>query len=134
MTAEPVRARLDELAAALRQFHSALLAVAKSEYEFMHGPIASPYTFFNLVTGDPAFQWLRPLSGLMSTLDEVLDQKNAVLTERQFTDASQAYGLLLSSADTRFAEFRSGYQRARHDPQVQAAEAQVRQLLDAHAA
>ena len=134
MTADSVRIRLDALATALRQFHSALLAVAKSEYEFMHGPISSPYTFFSLVTGDPAFQWLRPLSGLMSTLDEVIDQKDTLLTERHLGDVCQAYGLLLSNTDTRFAEFRSGYNRARHDPQVQAAEVQVRQALETHAA
>lgn len=132
MTADPIRARLGDLAMALRHFHSALLDVAKNEYEFMHGPIPSPYTFFNLVTGDPAFQWLRPLSGLMSTLDEVIDQKNTVLTERHLGDVRQAYSLLFGSTDTRFAEFRSGYNRAKHDPQVQAAEAQVRQVLDAH--
>ncbi len=134
MTAEPVRARLNALAAALRRLHSALLDVAKSEYEFMHGSISSPYTLFNLVTSDPAFQWLRPLSGLMSTLDEVIDQKNTVLTERHLQDVRQAYGLLFGGSDTRFSEFRSGFSRAQHDPQVREAETQVRRVLEAHEA
>ncbi|TSA88067.1 hypothetical protein FNU79_02235 [Deinococcus detaillensis] len=132
MTAEPVRARLEALAAALRHFHSALLEVAKSDYEFLHGPVTSPFTLFNLVTNDPAFQWLRPLSGLMSTLDEVIDQKNTVLGERQLGDVRQAYGLLFGNTDTRFADFRDGFRKAKHDPKVHQTEAQVREVLDAH--
>ncbi|WP_293915170.1 hypothetical protein [Deinococcus sp.] len=134
MSAEPMRTRLNALAAALRQLHSALLDVARSDYEFMHGKIPSVFTFYNLVTGDPFFQWLRPLSGLMSTLDEVIDQKGLSLTERQLQDARQAYGLLLSSADTRFADFRQGFEKARHDPRVRQTEADVRAVLDGHEA
>ncbi len=129
-----MRTRLNALAAALRQLHSALLDVARSDYEFMHGKIPSVFTFYNLVTGDPFFQWLRPLSGLMSTLDEVIDQKGLSLTERQLQDARQAYGLLLSSADTRFADFRQGFEKARHDPRVRQTEADVRAVLDGHEA
>jgi hypothetical protein len=132
MTAEPMRARLDSLAAALRHLHSALLDVAKSDYEFLHGKIPSVFTFYNLVTGDPFFQWLRPLSGLMSTLDEVIDQKGVTLEGRHLQDARHAYGLLLSSADTRFADFRAGFEKARFDPRVGQAEADVRAVLDAH--
>lgn len=134
MTADPIRARLDAVATALRHLHSALLDVAKSDYEFMHGAITSPYTLFNLVTSDPAFQWLRPLSGLMTTLDEVIDQKNSVLTERQVDDVRGAYGLLFSAADTQFSDFRSGFNKAKHDPRVRETEAKVRELLTAHQA
>ncbi|AWN22441.1 hypothetical protein DKM44_03655 [Deinococcus irradiatisoli] len=132
MTAEPVRTRLNALADALRHLHSALLDVAKGEYEFMHGPVTSPYTLYNLVTSDPAFQWLRPLSGLMSTLDEVIDQKNTMLTERHLQDVRQAYGLLFGETDTRFSDFRAGFDKARHHARVQGAEAQVRRVLEAH--
>ncbi len=134
MTAEPIRTRLLALAGALRHFHSALLDVAKSDYEFLHGKISSPFTLYNLVTGDPAFQWLRPLSGLMSTLDEVTDQKGAVLTERHLQDVRQAYALLFSGTDTRFSAFKEGYEKARHDPQVKATEQQVQGVLDGHEA
>lgn len=134
MTAEPMRARLDSLAAALRHLHSALLDVAKSDYEFLHGKIPSVFTLYNLVTGDPFFQWLRPLSGLMATLDEVIDQKGLSLTERHLQDARQAYGMLFGSADTRFADFRQGFEKARHDPRVRQTEADVRAVLDGHEA
>ena len=129
MTDAPIRARMLALAEALRHFHSALLDVARSEYEFMHGKVTSPFTLYNLVTSDAAFQWLRPLSGLMSTLDEVTDQKNTVLTERNLQDVRQAYGLLFGNTDTRFADFRSGFEKARHDPRVRETEERVRQVL-----
>ncbi|MFC6618220.1 hypothetical protein [Deinococcus radiophilus] len=70
-----IRRKLRALATALRHFHSALLDKAKEDYEFLNGPVNSPYELFNLVTGHHGFQWLRPLSGLMATLDEVLDTR-----------------------------------------------------------
>ena len=75
------------------------------------------------------FQWLRPLSGLMATLDEVLDAKDTTLTERNVSDVRQALGLLFSDADTRFADFRAGYIRAKGDLRVRETEAKWRELL-----
>ena len=130
MTDAPIRTRMRSLAEALRHFHSALLDVAKSDYEFMHGKVSSPFTLYNLVTSDPAFQWLRPLSGLMSTLDEVTDQKNTVLSDRNLQDVRQAYHLLFGHTDTRFAAFRKGYEKARHDRRVRETEERVREVLE----
>ncbi|GGL01673.1 hypothetical protein [Deinococcus radiotolerans] len=124
-----VRAKLSALVPALRHFHSALLDVAKSEYEFMHGPVKGPFELYSLVMNHPQFQWLRPLSGLMATLDEVLDAKDTTLTERNLTDVQQALGLLFAETDTRFAEFRGGYTRAKGDARVRETEAAWRELL-----
>lgn len=129
-----IRSRLDALAQALRQLHSALLDHAKSDYEFLNGKITSPFTLYNLVTSDPAFQWLRPLSGLMATLDEVIDQKDTPLTERQLNDVRQAYHLLFSQTDTRFGAFREGFDKAKDIPQVREAYGRVQELLEAHEA
>ncbi|MDV6374263.1 hypothetical protein [Deinococcus arenicola] len=130
MTDAPVRARLDALAPALRHFHSALLDFAKGEYEFLHGPVASPFELYSLVMNNPDFQWLRPLSGLMATLDEVLDAKNKTLTEQNVTDIRGALGLLFSDSDTRFADFRAGYTRAKGDHRVRETEAKWREVLN----
>ncbi|MHA0042617.1 hypothetical protein [Deinococcus sp. PEB2-63] len=124
-----VRAKLTALVPALRHFHSALLDVAKGEYEFMNGPVKGPFELYSLVMNHPQFQWLRPLSGLMATLDEVLDAKDTTLTERNLTDVRQALGLLFAETDTRFAEFRGGYARARGDARVRETEAKWRELL-----
>jgi hypothetical protein len=69
------RIRLNDLAQALRSTHSTLLEVVKKEYESIHGTIKGPFAYFQLVTGDPIFQWLRPLSGMMASLDDLLDNK-----------------------------------------------------------
>lgn len=125
-----IRTKLDSLAQALRHYHSALLDFAKGEYEFLHGPVKSPYELYNLVMNDPSFQWLRPVSGLMATLDEVLDAKDRTLTEQNVTDVKFALGLLFSETDTNFADFRQGYARAGNDPKVRETEARWRQILN----
>lgn len=124
-----VRAKLEALAGALRHFHSALLDFAKGEHEFLHGPIGGPFELYSLVTNGPAFQWLRPLSGLMATLDEVLDAKDRALTAQNVADVRHALGLLFASADTRFADFRAGHARASQDARVRETEAAWRQVL-----
>ncbi|GHF52470.1 hypothetical protein HNQ07_003173 [Deinococcus metalli] len=129
MTDAAVRSKLTALVPALRHFHSALLDFAKEEYEFLHGPVKGPYALYSLVMNDPAFQWLRPLSGIMATLDEVLDAKGTTLSEQNVTDVRGALGLLFAETDTRFAEFRAGYARARGDARVRETEAQWRDVL-----
>ncbi len=94
MSASSVRPQLVALATALRHFHSALLDVAKSDHEFREGRIEGPFALYSLVMNHPNFQWLRPLSGLMATLDEVIDSKE-VLTQRNLLDVQQALGLLM---------------------------------------
>ncbi|WP_102126408.1 hypothetical protein [Deinococcus planocerae] len=125
-----VRSRLTALAQGLRHFHSALLDFAKGEYEFLHGPVKGPFALYSLVMNDPSFQWLRPLSGLMATLDEVLDAKDTTLTERNVQDVRQALGLLFAESDTRFADFRAGYVRARGEARVRETEARWREALN----
>jgi hypothetical protein len=56
--------------AALLELHRELLAVERTVYEEAHGPIPGPGAFLQLLTGDPAFAWLRPLSMLIIELDD----------------------------------------------------------------
>ncbi len=69
------RIKLNDLAQALRSTHSTLLEIVKKEYESTNGAINGPFAYFQLVTSDPIFQWLRPLSGMMARLDDLLDNK-----------------------------------------------------------
>ena len=125
----PYRNRLDALAKALKAYHKALLNFARGEYEFLHGPVKNEFELYSLVMNHPDFQWLRPLSGLMATLDDVLDSKNTTLTQRHVDDVKGALGLLYSDTDARFADFRAGYARAKSDPAVRETEAKWRELL-----
>jgi hypothetical protein len=123
----PVRARLTALATALRHFHSALLDTAKSDYEFSEGRIDGPFALYSLVMNHPRFQWLRPLSGLMATLDEVIDSKDA-LGAAQLRDVQGALDLLMGGSDARFADFQAGYQKVARLPSVRETEAKWRAL------
>lgn len=125
-----IRTRLNALATALRHFHSALLDVAKSEHEFREGRIDGPFALYSLVMNHPGFQWLRPLSGLMATLDEVTDSK-ADLTERNVQDVTRTLNMLMQGDEAQFADFRSGYARASSDAKVAATETRWREALAA---
>ncbi len=69
------REQLDALAVELRQLHSMLLDAVKADYEKLNGKTQGPFHMFKLVTDDPFFQWLRPLSGMMASIDEITDEK-----------------------------------------------------------
>ena len=65
--------RLNEIRLALLSLHKALVDAERVSYEKTVGTIQSPTHFLNLLTSDPWFAWLQPLSRLIVTLDERLD-------------------------------------------------------------
>jgi hypothetical protein len=67
--------RLTELRDALLRLHKTLLESDRMSYEQTFGKIQSPYQFLQLVTADPWFAWLRPMSQLIAAMDEMLDAK-----------------------------------------------------------
>ena len=89
---------MDELARALRHTHSALLEAVKADFEALNGKIGGPFHFFQLVTADPFFQWLRPLSGAMASLDELVDEKR-LLQPTEIAGIQDAIHALLAQDD-----------------------------------
>jgi len=74
-----IRARLDEVAQALRPLHKALVDLVRADYEKRQGaPVGGPVHLFQLLTRDPFFLWLHPMSALMAEVDELHDQKKPV--------------------------------------------------------
>jgi hypothetical protein len=73
------REQLHSLAKTLREIHSALLNSVKRDYEVTHGKVEGPLKLYQLVTNDPFFSWLRPLSGQMALLDERIDDKTKLV-------------------------------------------------------
>lgn len=67
------RAALDELRGALYRHHGQLVQSARREWEREHGPLSGPGELLQLLLGEPAFAWLRILSGLVAELDTLLD-------------------------------------------------------------
>jgi hypothetical protein len=72
---DDIRRRLADVREALLQLHKALLESERASYEQTFGKIASPYQFLQLLTNDPWFGWLRPVSQLIAAMDEALDAK-----------------------------------------------------------
>lgn len=64
-------ARAKALSRAMLELHKELLDTVRGEYERRHGPQA-PLQMWNLLVNDPFFAWLRPLSGMVAQLDELL--------------------------------------------------------------
>ena len=53
---------IDAIRDALREVHRALIDVVRAQYEKEHGPVGGPAELLRLLTEDPFFEWLRPLS------------------------------------------------------------------------
>jgi len=123
-----LKADLIAFSTALRHFHSSLLDLTRLEYEQRTDTKPNAFTLFNLVMQEPSFQWLRPLSGLMATLDEVIDAK-ATLGNPQVRDLERAVSELFSPLEPRFADFRSNYERFKFEPRVRQTERVWREKL-----
>lgn len=61
----------------LLTLHKALVESERVEYEKTIGKIQSPNHFLQLLTNDPWFAWLSPLSQLIVSIDEALDADEA---------------------------------------------------------
>jgi hypothetical protein len=70
-----VKQRLQDLRNELLKLHKALLDSERVTYEQTFGAIPSPNHFLQLLTRDPWFAWLQPISQLIVVMDEALDEK-----------------------------------------------------------
>ena len=56
------RTRLFKVREALLNLHKELLNVERKRYEQNVGPVANEFEFFRLVTSDPSFAWIGPMT------------------------------------------------------------------------
>src|SRR5436305_10317367 len=76
MTTERVhKPALLEVASALREVHRTLVQAARAAYEREVGPAGGPGHMLRLLTEDPFFAWLHPMSELIVDLDSLLAQE-----------------------------------------------------------
>ena len=121
---EAMRKPLLELHGALLKLHKALLDSEKIVYEKNVGPIQSPNHFFQLLTSDPYFAWLRPISQLIVAIDETLDEKEPLTSDSVDSLMQQSVFLLVPAQST--GDFAEHYVAAlQRDPRVILAHAQV---------
>ena len=68
------RALLTELRRLLLELHKTLIDWQRADYERVHGRLQTTQ-LLNVIFNDPAFAWLRTMSGLIVRIDEALDAK-----------------------------------------------------------
>lgn len=118
-TATDFKHRLSQLREALLALHKALVDSERISYEQSLGTIPSPNHFLKLLTEDPWFAWLHPLSGLIVAMDEALDAKaKTPLTHAAAARLTQRAGELLVAKEN--GEGFSGHYFAalQRDPEV----------------
>jgi hypothetical protein len=124
------RQRLVSLREALLHLHKTLLESERISYEATFGQISSPYQFLHLVTSDPWFAWLTPLTRLLATVDETLDAKTPPTTADASALLRQAGALLVASVEGE--GFSRHYDEAlQRSPEVVLAHAAAAQLIRA---
>jgi hypothetical protein len=95
----PIQQQLRQLRNALLELHKALVDSERVTYEKIIGAIQSPNQFLQLLTHDPWFAWLHPLSQLIVAMDETLDEKEPITRARVDALMHQARLLLVASED-----------------------------------
>jgi hypothetical protein len=122
------RQRLMELREALLRLHKALMESERIGYEQTFGKIATPYQFLHLLTTDPWFAWLRPMSQLIAAMDEALDAKEPLTAAGMDALVSRVRPLLVP---TKSGEgFSRHYDEAlQRDPDVVFAHTQAAKLI-----
>ncbi len=127
-----LRPRLAELREALLLLHKALLESEKVSYEATFGKIASPYQFLKLLTEDPWFAWLSPMTKLIAAMDERLDAKTPLTVAGVDALVAQARALLVATEGGE--GFSRHYDEAlQRTPDVVFAQAAVAKLIRAPA-
>lgn len=81
---DDAKQRLKTLREKLLTLHKALLDSERTAYELIHGPIASPGAFLQLLINDTRFAWLRPVTTLIVQIDEALAAKDPPSTPQDF--------------------------------------------------
>lgn len=119
-----LRQPLLDLRHSLLDLHKALIESERAVYEANVGPIESPHHFFQLLTNDAWFAWLRPVSQLIVAIDEALDAQEPLTSDNVDVLINESVFLLIPAKSG--GEFGERYMAAlQRDPQVVLAHAQV---------
>lgn len=123
-----LRERLEEVRQALLTLHKALVDSERVTYEATMGAIRSPNQFLQLLTTDPWFAWLHPLSQLIVSIDEAVDGKEP-LTTAAVDAVLKETNVLLSPSETGQDFSRHYFDALQRDPNVVIAHADVMKLF-----
>jgi len=92
------RKKLAAVRELLLELHKALLDSERTQYEIIHGAIASPAAFLQLLIGDEKFAWLRPTTTLIVQVDEALAAKKPPATQPELEQLRNDIRALFSAS------------------------------------
>lgn len=108
----------------LLSLHKILMLAERAAYEREGNVIRSPHHFLQLLTGDARFAWLRELSQLIVMIDEAMEEKPPLSTERADALVNEARLLLTGSEES--GSFAARYAAmTQRDPAVASAHAEI---------
>ena len=122
-----IRQPLQEHRDALLRLHKVLIESERVGYEKTVGTIQSPNHFFQLLTNDPWFAWLSPVSQLIVAMDEALDAKEP-LTSATVDALTNHSSLLLVPSEEGEGFGRHYFDALQRDPDVVLEHAEVTKL------
>ena len=121
--------KLQELRNALLNLHKTLVDSERVTYEKAVGAIQSPNHFLQLLTKDPWFAWLQPLSLLIVAMDEALEAKEPLSSADADALIKQARRLLVAT-ETGEGFSRHYFEALQRDPDVVLAHAETARLFN----
>src|SRR3954467_9423680 len=116
-----------EAAAALREVHRALVQAVRAAYEKEVGPAGGPGQMLRLLTEDPYFAWLHPMSELIVDLDSLLTQE--ILPPGTVAGVREEIDRLTKAGSSPFWEKYAPFLQA--DTEVVMAHAHLRRAINA---
>lgn len=120
--------RLETIRHALLSLHKALVESERVTYEKTVGPIKSPNHFLRLLTQDPWFAWLQPLSQLIISIDEAHDAKEPLTAAMVEAIVKQTRVLLAPAEDSQTFP-RHYFDALQRDPDVVLTHGEVMKVL-----
>lgn len=129
----PLRKKLLNVRGGLLSLHKALILAEQVTYERINGRVASTGQLLQLVLDDPWFTWLHPISQLVVSIDDLLDN------ELELSSVEVEHFLMEARALIRPSEKGDGFERSyyealQREPDVIFAHVEVKKLLTTVAA
>ncbi len=120
-------ARVRALRTGLLDLHKTLLDIERARFERVHGRFEHAHAVLKAVLDDPAFAWLRSLSGLVVRIDERAADRAPLRPADVRAFADEVHELLVGQDAT---PFRAEYQRVLQEfPEAVVAHGRVQTLL-----
>jgi hypothetical protein len=123
-----VKHKLQRLRDELLKLHKTLVDSERVTYGQTMGSIRSPSHFLQLLTGDPWFAWLQPVSQLIVVMDEALEEKDP-LTAANVDALFRQARLLLVVSEEGEGFSKHYFDALQRDPDVVLAHAEVARIL-----